>query len=168
MSHIPQDDALPPAVEHYEAMVHYPDLSAAPAMVAIVRERFAEGVQLGVFQPAPEGCDLNIDVEALAIVEQRHGIVEAFATFYEIGDESDDGPNGGHADGIWVHLLWVEPERRRRGHAAALLEQIGMIAAERGLAELQLGRMEGNDAMRGLVDRLGWTVHHVVHARKVP
>lgn len=163
MADTPQVAAEGEAVQIDEAMVHYPDLSAAPAMVAIVRERFAEGVRLGVFQPAPEGCDLNIDVEALVIVEQQHGTVEAFATFYEIGDESDDG----HGDGIWVHLLWVEPERRRRGHAAALLEQIGMIAAERGLAELQLGRMEGNDAMRDLVDRLGWTVHHVVHARKV-
>lgn len=81
-----------------------------------------------------------------------------------IGSGCDPVAEGEAAvDGDWlgIHGLLVDPGRRRRGLATALMAALLEWGAERGAMTAWLHVETTNDAARGLYDGLGFDVHHV-------
>lgn len=63
----------------------------------------------------------------------------AFAIFYETTRSR-----------VWLDVLYVEPEHRRRGCGKRLLCEVTNLCARRGARRLLFGTTFENDAMRGL------------------
>jgi GNAT superfamily N-acetyltransferase len=55
----------------------------------------------------------------------------------------------------WVAALWIEPEYRGNGIAAALVDRAACLAFEAGAARVYLLARE---RLRSFYERLGWTV----------
>ncbi|MGZ8743837.1 MAG: GNAT family N-acetyltransferase [Nocardioides sp.] len=56
--------------------------------------------------------------------------------------------------------VWVSPERRRQGHALAVLTALVEWSAERGASTAYLQTRSDNQAALGLYARLGFVTHH--------
>jgi GNAT superfamily N-acetyltransferase len=123
-----------------------------PSILALITDRLAVGVRMGVFQAGPDG--LRPDSSAILAIDGDKTV--GFATFYEV-----------EGDRLWVHLLWVDEDYRRQGIATDLLQQLEMVAAERGVRSVMLGCMPGNAAMAALLRHEGWPVDHVVYSKPV-
>jgi ribosomal protein S18 acetylase RimI-like enzyme len=70
----------------------------------------------------------------------------------------------------WGGLTAVEvhPGHRRTGLATAITAALAGAAAAHGAASLYLQVTQGNQAARGLYERLGFTEHHGYHYRVAP
>ena len=55
-----------------------------------------------------------------------------------------------------LYAMWVDPERRGRGHGRALVEHVAAWARERGATELQLRVAAGNTAAAALYGAAGF------------
>lgn len=133
---------------------HVPHIGSNAEIMALVLDRYALGIELGVFERSDAGPDA--DCEAMVAVDPG-GKALGFATFYEIED----------GERLWLHLLWIDEAWRRQGIASELLEEVEMLAEVRGYASVLLGRSESNAAMAALLERAGWAVDQIVHGKTI-
>lgn len=78
-----------------------------------------------------ESLPWQLQPETLAGLAAPWRVLAAGAASYALADLS-------HADAVAVRLVYTAPERRRRGHARALLAAIGRLAAGRPVVAPQL------------------------------
>jgi GNAT superfamily N-acetyltransferase len=83
------------------------------------------------------------------------------ATFLLQGDEGPDGIVAGRKDEedpavVWLLSMWVDPSRRGRGGADALVNAVVRWAAAEGAAEVRLQVVEANHRARRFYERLGF------------
>lgn len=62
-----------------------------------------------------------------------------------------------HPEMLFLDVLWVSPDYRRKGIGRALIQRVCAIAAERGLAKVEFGTLVTNSAMQGLGRALGFS-----------
>ncbi|CDZ43074.1 Hypothetical protein NGAL_HAMBI1146_58470 [Neorhizobium galegae bv. officinalis] len=62
-----------------------------------------------------------------------------------------------NSDCLWLDILYVAPEFRRRGVGRELVSQVRQIAAEGGYAEFSIGTMLNNAPMLALLKSIGLT-----------
>lgn len=116
-----------------------------------VHDRLGQAQAAGLIpQRKPPADDSGV---AIAVAPSDHWA--GFATFYETTDGR-----------LWLDVLWVEPDWRRRGVGRQLLEAVRHAARSCDLAGVALGHAEHNAPMLALMRRAGWTVDHVV--RSIP
>ena len=102
-------------------------------LMAAVKRLFNAGRAEGAF--AVYGREVPTGNESVVWIGEP-GNPEGFATAVDI--------EGGR---VWVDLLYVQPEFRRRGIATALVEAVAADAARRGRSDVLFGSMVGNVAM---------------------
>jgi len=79
-----------------------------------------------------------------------------FATFFHAGD----------VERVWLDLLWVAPEHRRKSAGTRLLAAVVAYGARHGLA-VEFGTLSSNSAMQGLATSVGLEPY-VLRYRKEP
>lgn len=100
-------------------------------------------------RPAPSGDDS-------VVVALNVGNFAGFATYC---------PSTGKQ--LWLDVLWVEPDYRRRGIAMQLLHEVELTARRRHFRGVALGHETGNAAMIALMERTGWPVDHIVRRKEL-
>jgi len=66
---------------------------------------------------------------------------------------------------LYLDILFVAPEHRRRGLGAGLLDAVAAEAAELGLTEIHFGTMLANAPMQALGRKAGFETKYVVMVR---
>jgi GNAT superfamily N-acetyltransferase len=86
---------------------------------------------------------------AEAIVAELGGQTIGFALFFSYFSPYPGVP------GMFMELLYVVPEQRRKGHGRAILRRVARIAVERGIGRLEWGVLKDNAPAIGFYTRLG-------------
>lgn len=114
----------------------------------------AAGIAEGVM---PQGDPVTkTSAMAVKIVDEVVGIV----TFYELSPDQ----SAYYTPGVWVQMVYIAPEHRRRGYARRMLVALTQLADDQGL-KLMLGTGTDNAAMQILARWVGFEVDHVVMRR---
>ena len=112
------------------------------------------------------GSSRPSDNAMLASVDR---LIEDLNTEFLLASTDDDAPPSGVAQlryrlsvweaapDCWLEDLYVRPEARRRGVAAALLSASVERARERGCRRIELDTNESNDAALALYERFGFS-----------
>ncbi len=80
----------------------------------------------------------------------------AFATFYEAKPKS-----------VWLDLIWVAPEHRRKGLAKAMLLNVNAISKRMGMHQIEFGTILDNAAMRSAGRLVGFSDSVIVMGRQL-
>ena len=132
-------------------MRHVRHLDEDRGVAGMVLDRFRAAQRAGNIprRPAPRDDD--------SVVVARDGETFAgFATYYPVNDKR-----------LWLDVLWIEPNHRRRGVAVRLLHEVELAAQRRHLRGLLLGHDQNNAAMTALMQHAGWPVDHIVRSKEV-
>jgi len=86
------------------------------------------------------------DVARVWVLREDHGEVVAFCSCWLIFDE------------LHIHTLGVHPDRRRQGHARALLDHVLRDAVRQGARSATLEVRESNEPARRLYEEAGFVV----------
>lgn len=86
------------------------------------------------------------DVARVWVLREGSGTIVAFCSCWLIFDE------------LHIHTLAVLPDRRRQGHARALLEEVLRDAARQGARSATLEVRESNEPARRLYEHAGFAV----------
>jgi GNAT superfamily N-acetyltransferase len=82
----------------------------------------------------------------IAVAEREGALVGFICVVTGLRNDSPDDP----ATFAWVHDVFVRPEHRRQGIAAALLAEAEAFVRARGARELRLGVLDRNEGARAL------------------
>ena len=93
---------------------------------------------------------------------------QAFASIRAAGHTIAIGRVAVAAGWAGITAIEVAPEHRRRGLATVITAALAARAVGRGARHLYLQVEDGNEAARGLYQRLGFTTHHGYHYRVAP
>jgi GNAT superfamily N-acetyltransferase len=93
---------------------------------------------------------------------QARGLPAMVAVSFPLGQPPRSGEWAGFT------AFEVDPARRRRGLASAIIAALAGLARDRGIAGLYLQAEDGNAAARSLYRQAGFADHHGYHYRMAP
>lgn len=126
--------------------------SLQPSQYDFVRAGFEAGKAAGDFPSYREGPTS----EEMAVLAVDDFGPLGFATFYHTDS----------AERVWLDLLWVAPEHRRKSAGTRLLAAVMAYGERHGLA-VEFGTVAGNEAMQKLAESFGLQPYSIGY-RKEP